>query len=160
MHVRGVSLSAILLAQWAILLSVAALARWKGDVPIWRGAAWVVICALPVPFLQRIWGPDSLAFLILDGVYALGFLWLAIQFASIWLVVPLLCQALQFGAHAYYVIGEKPHDYNYWALNNGLTGLILTSLFVATLVTWLRPRRDRRRPLDTTGASSGGRTPN
>jgi hypothetical protein len=68
----------------------------------------------------------------------------------------MILQAVQFSLHAYYLVGERPHDRSYAIVNNIDTLGVLLCILVGTLLAWrqaglvsqnnCRQRGDMRRP--------------
>jgi hypothetical protein len=53
-----------------------------------------------------------------DFVWAVGLLILVVRYASLWLGLTMLLQAVQFSLHAYYLVMELPHDLLHAWINN------------------------------------------
>src|SRR6185312_15954673 len=53
-----------------------------------------------------------------DLVWAVGLLMLVVRYASLWLGVTMLLQAVQFSLHAFYLVMERPHDLIHAWVNN------------------------------------------
>lgn len=56
--------------------------------------------------------------LVGDLIWAIGLLMLVVRYASLWLGVTMLLQAVQFSLHAYYLVMERPHDLIHAWVNN------------------------------------------
>ena len=94
----------------------------------WLRGTWVeragvglnVGAAILVFLAQAFWIVPGLpsALLTIDGVFALGFLALAVRYASLWLGGALIFQGLQFGLHAYYLVMARPLDLFHARANN------------------------------------------
>ena len=69
-----------------------------------------------------------------DLVWAMGLLMLVVRYASLWLGVTMLLQAVQFSLHAYYLVMERPHDLIHaWINNLNEVGISLCIIFGAVL---------------------------
>jgi hypothetical protein len=53
-----------------------------------------------------------------DLIWAVGLLMLVVRYASLWLGVTMLLQAVQFSLHAYYLVMEREHDLVHAWVNN------------------------------------------
>lgn len=128
------------LILWASGVGVTAFALWKGEFPEKAGASLNMICALAAELAHMVLVQEdaSLALLVIDLALAIGFLGLAVRYASVWLGVAMLMQAVQFSLHAWYLVAERPHDLLYYRINNLDTIAISLSLVVGTAVSWRR----------------------
>ena len=123
---------------WVVLVAVLALASWKGGQAERFGVAIVLIGAA-FAFLVHLSAPSSLqTFLLLAGEGAMGvaFLVLALRYISPWLGAAMLLQAIQFGLHAYYLVGELPRDRTYAIVNNLDSLGVLLCILVGTVLAW------------------------
>lgn len=134
------------LIGWLPLIAVAIFAWWKGDWPeriggllnlLFSGAAFLVVLWLPTH-------QHSVPMLVLDGLWALGFLALALVFASLWLGGAMLFQAVQFSLHAFYIVTAREHDLLYVMINNINSAAVLVLIVIGTLASWRRRVRERR----------------
>jgi hypothetical protein len=128
---------------WILTAVTVFLAWWRGGLAERMGALLMLVGSILVWVIHLV-APasvQSLALLIGEAGLAVGFLLLAMRFLSPWLGVAMLLQAIQFSLHAYYIIGEKPHDYLYKLVNNINTVAILFVILAATLLTWRRQSR-------------------
>ena len=129
----------------AIILT-AGFAAWKGDrAERWGGlmnlAALVLVWTIHnIRALVDIGDPATLL-LVADGALALGFLLLAIRYASFWIGGAMILQAVQFSLHAYYLIGEVPHDRFYSRVNNIDTIGILVVIISGAALAWRKRER-------------------
>ncbi|MDO8377636.1 hypothetical protein [Phenylobacterium sp.] len=87
-----------------------------------------LVAARPVPHL------------ILDGVLALGFLALAVRYASLWLGAVMLLQGVQFSLHAYFFVTKLGPGFAYALINNLVTWGTLVGILAGT-VAYQRERR-------------------
>ena len=124
-----------------ILTAVTVLLAWsKGAAAERVGATMVLIGSVFVVLIHLIMPPalQAVALLIGEAALAGGFLLVAMRYLSPWLGVAMILQAIQFSLHAYYLIGDKPHDYLYRLVNNVNTFAILLVILTASIVTWRR----------------------
>ncbi|WP_245863807.1 hypothetical protein [Caulobacter mirabilis] len=82
--------------------------------------------------------------LIGEGLLALGFLVLAIRYASLWLGVAMILQGLQFSLHAFYIVMERERDWLFVAVTNVVTLAIILCILVGTVFAWRRASRAAR----------------
>ena len=123
---------------WILVAVTVLLAWWRGGGAERMGAILMLIASLMVRLIHLIL-PTSLhayALLIDEAALAAGFLLVALRYFSPWLGVAMILQAIQFSLHAYYLVGEKDHDYLYKLVNNVNTFAILLIILAATLLTW------------------------
>jgi len=129
------------------ILSVATvLLAWSRGGPAERlGATMILVGNLFVLAIHFLVTAELQALVLLMGEAALavGFLIVAMRYLSPWLGLAMILQAIQFSLHAYYLIGEKPHDYLYRAINNFNTFAILLIILAATILSALRYRSPR-----------------
>ncbi len=128
------------LIGWGATLAVFALAWWKGGQPERYGASLklatsLIALVVHIALKQQ---TISIALLIADGVLALGFLLLAIRYASLWTGACMILQAGQFSLHAYYLVAELARDRLYAVTNNLVTLGILVCILTGTLLAWRR----------------------
>jgi len=128
------------LIGWAVTLAVCVLAWWKGG-PAERTGALLIIGAAVAVWLSHNLLPPTIAgtaLLVIDAAMAMGFLILAIRYASLWLGGAMLFQAAQFSLHAYYLVMERPYDRLYSIINNIDTAGVLVCILTGTMVAWRR----------------------
>lgn len=126
------------LIGWAVTLAVCGFAFWKGG-PAERAGALLIVGAAAAVWVSHNLLPKGAAvsaLLAIDAVMAVGFLVLAIRYASLWLGGAMLFQAAQFSLHAYYLVMEKPYDRLYSIINNIDTVGVLVCVLTGTLVAW------------------------
>jgi hypothetical protein len=127
---------------WLSILATFLFAIWKGgQAERWAGSL-VVGGSIYAFLIHRTVDPDMLSTALLGGEFllAMGFLALAIRFASLWLGGAMLLQAVQFMLHAWYLLGEKPADMLFSIINNIDTIGILLCIVVGTVTAWRRSR--------------------
>lgn len=123
---------------WAATLAVLAFAWWRGG-PAERYGATLKIATSSVAFaVHHLLNQEtiSVALLVADGVLAMGFLILAIRYASLWIGAAMLLQAGQFSLHAYYLVAELQRDRLYAVANNLVTLAILLCIVAGTVLAW------------------------
>jgi hypothetical protein len=128
--------SIIPILVWLTILAICALAWVKGDRPVRLGALMVLGAALAAMAIHQFAPPEWQAMLLLadDGLLAMGFLLLALRYASVWLGGAMILQAVQFSLHAYYFVADRPHDRLYSTVNNiDSLGVLACILFGAVL---------------------------
>jgi len=135
-----------LIILWTSGVLVTAFALFRGGRPEQIGASINLACAIAAELAHMVWGPEdsSVPLLLIDFALALGFLLLAVRFASIWLGAAMLLQAAQFSLHAWYIVEERPHDLFYFRVNNIDTIGISLVLVIGTVMAWRRRRRMAR----------------
>jgi len=128
---------------WIATLAVCLFAWWKGGPAERAGAILVVGAAAAVWIAHNLLpqGMGDTALLVIDALMAMGFLALAIRYASLWLGGAMLFQAAQFSLHAYYLVTEMPRDRLYSIINNIDTVGVLVCILTGTLIAWRRRTR-------------------
>ena len=139
-----------------VLVATFAFALWKGDAAERLGGGINLSAGLLAMFLQHVLDPDiqPVALLVADAALAMGFLFLAIRFASLWLGVAMLLQAVQFSLHAYYLVGDLKHDHLFAEVNNIDSLGILICIVGGTAVSWRRRVRKRRQEAEKAAAAA------
>jgi hypothetical protein len=79
-----------------------------------------------------------------DLVWAVGLLMLVVRYASRWLGVTMLLQAVQFSLHAYYLVMEREHDLIHAWVNN-LNEVGISICIIIGTVLAIRRRMDDAR---------------
>lgn len=138
----------IVIGLWVLVLVSGAVAVLKGDTPLRLAGAWMVFWAVAAQFFPRI----PAVFLVGDFLYALGFLYLAIRYASWWVGFALLAQALQFTVQSVILVTDNRPDYLYWAANNVIAMAIAWSILIGACLVWRRRRLASSRSALPTGA--------
>jgi hypothetical protein len=131
------------LIGWAATFAIFALAWWKGGPAERYGATLKLTTSLVALAVHLLLKQESIsvALLVADGVLAVGFLLLAIRYASLWTGACMILQAGQFSLHAYYLVSELQRDRLYAVANNLVTLGILVCILTGTLVAWRRRSR-------------------
>lgn len=124
----------------AVIFAVCALALTKGAPSERFGAVIVLVTTVAVELIHLLAPQKSQSLMLLgvDGLVAVGFLVIALRYASLWLGAAMLFQAVQFSLHAYYLVTQQPLDRNYKTINNIDTAGVLLCILIGTLVTWRR----------------------
>jgi hypothetical protein len=119
----------------------AAFAAWKGDDSARIAGAINFLNAVALPFLRMALQSQTGEVLQLAGdfVWAVGLLILVVRYASLWLGLTMLLQAVQFSLHAYYLVMELPHDLLHAWVNN-LDEVGISICIVVGVVTAIRQR--------------------
>ena len=125
---------------WTVLLGVFALAWFKGGHAEQYGASLKLVTSLVALAVHHLLKQGSIsgALLTADGILAIGFLALAIRYASLWIGAAMLLQAGQFSLHAWYLVSELDRDRLYAIANNLISVGILVCILVGTLIAWRR----------------------
>jgi hypothetical protein len=135
--------SLVPLIGWAVTLGIIALAWWKGGSPERLGALAMLGAAVVALVVNAVMPVAARPILLLadEGLLGFIFLMLALRHASAWLGVAMILQAIQFSLHAYYLVGELPHDRTYAIVNNLDSLGVLLCILVGTLLAWRRRTR-------------------
>jgi hypothetical protein len=133
-------------------LATLAFAVWKGDLAVRLGALiYFLLNLVALPAVSRLapGGGSETAQVIEDLIGSMGFLFLAVRFANLWVGAVMLVQAGQFSLHAYYLVMELPHDRLHAWLTNSGDWLIIVCLVAGTVIAWrrriLREREEAQR---------------
>jgi hypothetical protein len=136
-------------------------AIWKGGAPerlgaILIAASWAV--TLVAAAVTRSYMPAT-AFLVSDGVMAVGLLILAVRYSSLWMGAAMLVQAIVLSLHGGYFAAERSELSRHWlhlyVLGKNLgSGALLLILLSATVTSVLgrRMARDRKTAKSQQGA--------
>lgn len=129
----------------AVIVGVTLFAWLKGGWPERMGATLNLVAAALFLVLQFGMSAAALApgLLVLDGIFGLGLLILAIRYASLWLGAAMLLQAAQFSLHAFYYVTAKPFDTLFAVVNNVVSWGILIAIVAGTCASWLNSRRSK-----------------
>ncbi len=130
---------------WILSVATVLLAWLRGGPAERLGATMILVGNLLVVAIHFLVPGElqALALLMGEAALAVGFLIVAMRYLSPWLGLAMILQAIQFSLHAYYLVGEKPHDYLYRAINNFNTFAILLIILAATILSALRYRSPR-----------------
>jgi hypothetical protein len=123
---------------WTATLVVCGLAWIRGGAAERWGSLIVLAGSIAYALIELFLPPasQSVVNLLCEGVYGFAFLMLALRYASPWLGGAMLLQAIQFSLHAYYIVGERPHDRTYGLINNLNSVGVLICILLGILMTW------------------------
>jgi len=133
-----------------VFIGPALFAWFKGGPAERYGAALYMASVLGGIFPVMIAGYNlpSLAELVLDGLVAAGFLWLAIRYNSLWLGAAMMIKGVQLGLHAMHLTDTTDprsfHGANLYLLALDVVSLMISlTIFFAALAS-MRTRRKAR----------------
>lgn len=131
--------SVLSLIVYLVVLGVVLFSIWKGDTAV-RLAGCMVAAGVLYNFGIKVVPHDLKPIVQLTGDFllAMGFLALAVRYASLWLGGAMLFQAVQFTLHAWYLLAEKKPDIFHAVVNNLDTVGILVCLLIGTITAWRR----------------------
>ena len=127
---------------WAAIFAVCMFGLLKGGPAERFGAGLTVGIAFAFQIVNMVLPDDSrpVPHLVLDGILALGFLGLAVCYASLWLGGVMLLQGVQFSLHAYFIVTKLTPGVTYAVVNNLVTCGTLLGILLGT-VAFLRQGR-------------------
>ena len=128
---------------WIAILAVCGLAYLRGGTAERLGAGLILVLALAFQAVNA-WAPESqraIPHLVLDGVLALGFMILALRYASAWLGLIMVLQGVQFSLHAFYFVTQKTPGLTYAVVNNLVTWGALMGILWGIFAYWRLQRR-------------------
>jgi hypothetical protein len=130
----------------ALVIFSVAFAWWKGGRPERVGSLFnAVICIGVTAFQVMIHETlDTIPILIADGLLAMGFLVLAIRYASLWLGAAMLLQGMAFTMHSALLMGVVQPGLAYYAAMNVMSLGVLLSIVLGTAYVWVVRRRTAR----------------
>jgi hypothetical protein len=133
---------------WTATLLVCSLAWLRGGAAERWGAVIILVGAVVSLLVQLLLParPQATVSLFCEGLYGFSFLLLALRYASPWLGGAMLLQAIQFSLHAYYLVGDRPHDLTYRVVNNLNSAGVLICILFGIAVSWRRQTRAQARP--------------
>ena len=131
------------LLGWTATLVVCGLAWTRGAAAERWGSLIVLAGSVAYALIEMFLPPasQSVVNLLCEGLYGLSFLMLALRYASPWLGGAMLLQAIQFSLHAYYIVGERPHDRTYGLVNNLNSIGVLICILLGIVMTWRKQAR-------------------
>jgi hypothetical protein len=129
----------------AVVIATAVFAWFKGDPAVRWGAVINLVGYASITMIQLA-GTESLSVPMVwaDLLIAVGFLWLAIRYNSLWLGVTMMLQGAEFAIHTLYLVSSGPQPRIFglkaYALGENLVSLsIILTLVGATLASiWRR----------------------
>jgi hypothetical protein len=150
----------VYVGQLILLASCAAVAYAAGGVPERRGALWFAAnYALGSVLLAVRWDSPTTTF-VLDAIYAIGLLPLAIIYVSWWVGAMTLIAAAAFSLEAVYLIQEWPSDRLYLICTNMVAGGTASILLMSGLTNLVGRRRAQAQASTKSGRVAGaGRRP-
>ena len=100
--------------------AVCLVAFWKGDSAARIASIINILNAAALPALRIFLGYQTgeVVQLASDFGASIGFLLLAVRFASMWLGAAMLLQSGLFSLHAFYLVTDRPHDRLHAWINN------------------------------------------
>jgi hypothetical protein len=127
---------------WAAVFLVCLFGLLKGGPAERFGAGLTLAIAIAFQIVNSLLATEARAVphLVLDGVLALGFLVLAVRYASLWLGGVMLLQGVQFSLHAYFFVTKLTPGETYAVVNNLVTCGTLLGILLGT-VAYLRQNR-------------------
>lgn len=133
-------------AIWFMILATSVFALWKGNAPERIGGALMLTIALLATVIEYTLQQPTrgIAHLVNDAMLAIGFLIVALRYASFWLGGAMILQAVQFTLHAYYFVTDRPRDLINAVINNTDTVGILLLLSIGTAISWRNRIKQRR----------------
>jgi len=128
-------------AQLVLVIGSAGFAFAVGHAPERRGALWLIVnYVVDTALVAGGWKSPTLS-LVLDGIYATGFLPLAIIYVSWWAGALALLAAGIFSLEAAYLMQDRAIDGLYNVINDSVT-LAIALTFLACGIVSLRNRRN------------------
>lgn len=130
---------------WAAIFVVCLFGLLKGGPAERFGAGLTLGIAIAFQIVNIILPTEARAVphLVLDGVLALGFLILAVRYASLWLGGVMLLQGVQFSLHAYFFVTKLVPGVTYAVVNNLVTCGTLVGILLGTIAYLRHVRADR-----------------
>jgi len=130
----------------AVIIATTAAAWWKGGWPERIGASLNLAITLAVVVLQATVRHEGLGPWLLgaDAALGVGFLILAVRYASLWLGVAMLLQAGQFSLHAFYDVTARPIDRLFIVVNNVVSWSVLLCILAGVAASWIQSARAAR----------------
>jgi len=129
-----------------LIVFSAAFAWWKGGSPERVGAMFNGVICLGVTILQAVihQSAGTLPILAADGVLAVGFLVLALRYATLWLGAAMLLQGLAFSMHSALLLEVVEPSIAYYATMNIMSLGVILSIIVGTAQAWITRVRHNR----------------
>jgi small-conductance mechanosensitive channel len=128
------------IVQLLVVLAVVgcAFGMWKGDLPERVGALIILLnMALTLFVGSLLDGVTGYLFnMVLDGLTAVAFLLMTMQWGRVWLGAAMLIYAAQFGLRSYYLVTDRPHDNLHALVNNVNFFALVVCIVVGTLLAW------------------------
>jgi hypothetical protein len=128
-------------------LLAAGFAAWRGDRAARIAGAVSLLNCVALPIYGAVTGNVQIGEVLElagDLVWAVILLMLVVRYASLWLGVTMLLQAVQFSLHAYYLVMERPHDLIHAWVNNLNEVGISICILIGTVLAIRRRMADAR----------------
>jgi len=122
---------------------VAAVAAWKGDDSARIAGIINFLNAVALPLARQAMQTQTGEVLQLAGdfFWAVGLLILVVRYASVWLGLTMMLQAVQFSLHAYYLVNDMQLDILHHWINN-LDEVGISICIAVGVVTAIRRRME------------------
>jgi hypothetical protein len=122
---------------------VAAVAAWKGDDSARIAGIINFLNAVALPLARQAMQTQTGEVLQLAGdfFWAVGLLILVVRYASVWLGLTMMLQAVQFSLHAYYLVNDMQPDLLHHWINN-LDEVGISICIAVGVVTAIRRRME------------------
>lgn len=126
------------IAGWATLGFTCLFAWVKGNTPEKLGAGWLLAFNLAGDVVMAVTYPHTpqVVMFLLDLLYAVGFLVLALRYSSMWLGAAMILQSIALLAHGVRLSDEGVDTYTWMVLNNLITQAMQGCLVAATALSW------------------------
>jgi hypothetical protein len=141
--------------QLILLTSCAAVAYISGGVPERRGALWFAANYTLGSILLAVKLDSPTITFVLDAIYAIGLLPLAIIYVSWWVGAMTLMATAAFSLEAVYLVQEWPTDRLYLICTNMVAGGTASILLMSALANLIGRRRRARAQASTKSGRRG-----
>jgi hypothetical protein len=134
--------SLLVIGLWLTVLAACVFALVRGGPAERLGGALTLAISLSFLAVNALVPEPArpIPHLVLDGVLAVGFLVLAVRYASLWLGAVMLLQGIQFSLHAYFFVTKLTPGVTYAVVNNAVTIGTIIGLICGTVVASRRAR--------------------
>ncbi|MDO8798949.1 hypothetical protein [Phenylobacterium sp.] len=134
--------SLLVIGLWLTVLAACVFALVKGGPAERFGGALTLAISLSFLTVNALLPEQArpIPHLVLDGVLAVGFLFLAVRYASLWIGAVMLLQGIQFSLHAYFFVTKLTPGVTYAVVNNAVTIGTIVGLLCGTVVASRRER--------------------
>jgi hypothetical protein len=120
-----------------------AFAILKGG-PADRSGGAVILANLLLLWIADMTWPDAssgVVGLLVDGLTAMGLLFIVLRHGNLWLGGVMILYAAQFSLHSFYFVTERPKDDFHAIANNTNFIAIITCLMIGASIAWRRRLR-------------------
>ena len=133
-------MSLFLILSLALIFAVCLFAMVKGGAAERYAGMIVAASTIGVEIIHLTTRGElqGLLLLAVDGFVGVGFLLLALRYASFWLGGALLLQAIQFSLHAYHFVTGARRGYTYALINNLDSAGVLLCILLGAAMAWRR----------------------